>query len=186
MTGRQALQPRLQGVGMGRDQRGGWSTDVWLTPPVLLDALGPFDLDPCAPADRPWDTANTHICLPDDGLSAHWPADARVWLNPPYGDQTWVWLRRLADHGRGTALVFARTETAAFHQEGWQRADAMLFLEGRVRFHRIDGTVSRKDAGAPSVLIAYGPADAERLAASGINGHWVDLTAARRVGEQAA
>ena len=29
----------------------------WLTPPYVLDALGEFDLDPCSPVVRPWDTA---------------------------------------------------------------------------------------------------------------------------------
>lgn len=164
---------------MGRDQRGDWSTDVWLTPPGIIDALGPFDLDPCAPAERPWDTAARHISLPDDGLSADWEPGELVWLNPPYGDQTWVWLRRLADHGNGIALVFARTETAAFHREAWQRADLMLFCEGRLRFHRLDGTVSRKDAGAPSVLIAYGTAATARLRACGLPGHLVDPTVGR-------
>ena len=184
---RTALQPRLQGVGMGRDQRGSWSSNVWLTPPSIIDALGPFDLDPCAPDDtsRPWDTAAEHISLPTDGLSADWPAGARIWLNPPYGDQTWLWLRRLADHGTGTALVFARTETRQFHAAAWQRADAMLFIEGRLRFHRIDGAVSRKDAGAPSVLIAYGPDDAHRLAHATIPGHHVNLAAGRRTGVMA-
>lgn len=28
-------------------------SDIWLTPPHILDALGPFDLDPCAPDPRP-------------------------------------------------------------------------------------------------------------------------------------
>jgi hypothetical protein len=32
-------------------------SDEWLTPPGILKALGQFDLDPCAPVNRPWDTA---------------------------------------------------------------------------------------------------------------------------------
>jgi len=28
-------------------------TEVWLTPPYILEALGAFDLDPCASLDRP-------------------------------------------------------------------------------------------------------------------------------------
>ena len=34
--------------------------DEWLTPPNILLALGAFDLDPCAPIVRPWDTAALH------------------------------------------------------------------------------------------------------------------------------
>lgn len=32
----------------------------WLTPRNIVDALGPFDLDPCAPIVRPWPTAVQH------------------------------------------------------------------------------------------------------------------------------
>ena len=34
-----------------RPHRG--ATDVWLTPPHMIAALGPFDLDPCAAVDQP-------------------------------------------------------------------------------------------------------------------------------------
>jgi hypothetical protein len=36
------------------------SKDEWLTPQFIVQALGAFDLDPCAPVNRPWDTARTH------------------------------------------------------------------------------------------------------------------------------
>lgn len=55
--------------------------DEWLTPPALLRALGQFDLDPCSPVVRPWDTAAQHYTVQDDGLSLPWAG--RVWLNPP-------------------------------------------------------------------------------------------------------
>src|SRR5437867_202275 len=58
---------------MGGHQSSHMQTDVWLTPPHILAALGPFDLDPCAaPEPRPWPTAERHIALPDDGLAADW------------------------------------------------------------------------------------------------------------------
>jgi hypothetical protein len=48
-------------------------TNTWLTPVHILQALGPFDLDPCAaPSPRPWSTAKFHIELPEDGLAASW------------------------------------------------------------------------------------------------------------------
>ena len=62
---------------------------VWLTPPAIIEPLGPFDLDPCAaPSPRPWPTAARHIELPEDGLTAEW--HGRVWCNPPFGTQTAV------------------------------------------------------------------------------------------------
>lgn len=154
--------PRAKSKGVGghhRPYRG--FTDEWLTPPEILAALGPFDLDPCAPADRPWPMAKRHYTLADDGLTQEW--HGRVWLNPPYGPQTGRWLERLANHGRGTALVFARTETAMFHRHGWARAMAMLFLRGRLHFHDAKGVRAKANSGAPSVLIAYGAFDTAKL-----------------------
>ena len=29
------------------------ASDRWLTPPDIVQALGPFDLDPCADTDQP-------------------------------------------------------------------------------------------------------------------------------------
>ncbi|WP_206516814.1 hypothetical protein [Mesorhizobium sp. M7A.F.Ca.MR.245.00.0.0] len=52
-------------------------TDVWLTPPAILAALGgaeSFDLDPCAPLDRPWDMARQHYTMADNGLARSYTA----------------------------------------------------------------------------------------------------------------
>ncbi len=59
------------------------NNDEWLTPPGLIKALGTFDLGPCSPRIRPWDTAIKHLTKKDDGLTHEWAG--RVWLNPPYG-----------------------------------------------------------------------------------------------------
>ena len=64
--------------------------DEWLTPPEIIKALGEFDLDPCSPVNRPWDTAKKHFTKFDDGLNKEW--DGRVWVNPPYGRETFKWL----------------------------------------------------------------------------------------------
>ena len=37
------------------------SSDEWYTPKWLIDTLGPFDLDPCSPEARPYDTATVHL-----------------------------------------------------------------------------------------------------------------------------
>lgn len=146
-------------------------TVVWLTPPHILEALGPFDLDPCACTDRPWDTAKNHYVEADDGLTQEW--DGFVWMNPPYGLAAKTWLKRLAEHKNGIALVFARTETAAFTQHVWPSASALLFLDGRLSFHYPDGTRAKANGGAPSVLIAYGTEAANRLRNSGLKGAFV-------------
>lgn len=146
-------------------------TTTWLTPPHVLSALGDFDLDPCAAPN--WPTAKRHIILPRDGLAAEWRG--RVWLNPPYGNEAWVWLARLAEHGQGTALVFARTETAGFVREVWSKAHGVYFLHGRLHFHHANGERAKANSGAPSCLVAYGEADAERLAMCALDGTYVGL-----------
>lgn len=149
--------------------------DEWLTPPYILRALGEFDLDPCASVTRPWPTAKKHLTAFENGLCAPWRG--RVWLNPPYGKESPKWMRRLAEHGNGTALIFARTDTAAFFPWVWEYASAILFLKGRLHFHFTDGTQSPANCGAPSVLVAYGRANAEALQASGLAGKFLHIPA---------
>lgn len=150
-------------------------TDVWLTPPAILNALGPFDLDPCAPKVRPWDMAKVHYTREDNGLMKPW--FGRVWLNPPYSREAVKFLRRMTEHGVGTALVFARVETEWFFETVWDcpKVCAILFLEGRLCFCKPDGKPAANPAGAPSVLVAYGRSDADRLRRSGLGGYFIDL-----------
>jgi hypothetical protein len=141
--------------------------DEWLTPPEIIRALGPFDLDPCAPVHRPWDTAKHHYTIEDNGLMQPW--FGRVFVNPPYGRQTPLWLERLKKHGNGIGLVFARTETRMFFEWVWPYADALLFLSGRIRFFHTDGTAGGH-AGAPSCLLAFGKRNVVSLRGSHLGG----------------
>lgn len=143
----------------------------WWTPPEILRALGPFDLDPCAGDPRPWDTAKEHYG--SLGLMREW--FGRVWLNPPYGPETVHWIARLSEHGRGTALIFARTETAIFFRHVWNSAHAILFIQGRLHFYTQAGERMPANSGGPSVLIAYGTEDARRLQESDIAGKLICL-----------
>lgn len=160
---------------MGGHQSAAAMKVEWLTPPHVLEALGPFDLDPCAPIPdrRPWETAAKSFDIDDDGLSRRW--HGRVWLNPPYGRETGVWLQRLAEHGNGIALIFARTETEMFFDEVWAKASSVLFLKGRLTFHHADGSKAAANAGAPSALVSYGHEQAAVLEACGLEGAFVDL-----------
>lgn len=154
------------------------ATNTWLTPKAIIDAVGPFDLDPCAaPEPRPWPTASRHVTLPEDGLAAEW--SGLVWMNPPYGPHAKFWLAKMASYDNGIAFVYARTETRMFFEHVWGRASAVVFLRGRVRFHRPDGTASGNDAGTPSVLVGYGGTAYERLgravAEGRLDGHFISL-----------
>jgi hypothetical protein len=142
--------------------------EEWLTPPEIVKALGPFDLDPCAPVVRPWPTATDHYTIMDSGLLKPWRG--LVWLNPPYGNETIRWMRRMKEHGNGIALIFARTETQTFFECIWGVAHACLWIRGRLTFYNVDGSRPKYSGGAPSVLVAYGQSAAGRLVQSGIDG----------------
>ena len=147
--------------------------DEWLTPPEIIKAFPQFDLDPCAPVNRPWPTAKEHYTKDDDGLSKDWWGC--VWMNLPYGSECQKWLAKLAAHGNGIALVFARTETKMFKNYVFDKADALLFVHGRICFHKVDGSKSKNSGGAPSVLIAYGSEAFQRLKNANIQGRFISL-----------
>lgn len=130
-------------------------TNSWGTPPEIIERLGPFDDDPCPIGG-------------EGGLERAW--NGFVWLNPPYGQQTGAWLAKLAEHGNGIALVFARTETKMFFDHVWPFADSLLFIRGRLHFYSKDGERAKGNAGAPSVLIAYGEEADKRIQRGGIAG----------------
>lgn len=156
--------------GIGGHHRGyRGKSDVWLTPPEILTALGAFDLDPCGCAGNV--TAEHHYFT--DGLERPW--SGRVWMNSPYGPELIKWLAKLADHGNGIAISFARTETRAFFDHVWPKASALLFIKGRLHFYRPDGIRAKANAGGPSVLIAYGAHNADVLESCGIAGAFVRL-----------
>lgn len=137
-----------------RGQEG--ATNVWLTPRWLLDALGPFDLDPAACPE--WFTAVRTFTEAEDGLYREWAG--LVWLNPPYGVNTEKWVQRWALHPDGFLLVAARPDTAWFHDAA-KAADLVWFPRGRIRFEPLHGK-----AGAPafaSALFARGEEAAKRL-----------------------
>jgi len=128
------------------------SSDVWLTPPIVFEALGiVFDLDPASPPGGvPWIPATRHYSEIDDGLIQPW--EGRVWLNPPYSDPR-PWVERLAIHADGVALLPVDTSTGWWHDQVTSAA-MLCFVKGRLRFIRdLDG---RNHAASASVLVAYG------------------------------
>lgn len=152
--------------------------EEWLTDPKIIHALGQFDLDPCAPIVRPWNMAKKHYTIEDDGLSKTWVG--RVWNNPPYGKKTREWIKALAEHGNGIALIYARTETKIFFPYIWDYADSIFFFKGRLLFYNVDGTpcTNKKTgkieyAGAPSCLVAYGKENTVSIMNSGLIGKLV-------------
>ena len=85
------------------------TTDVWLTPPDLIQKLGHFDLDPCSPPNLPWKIADNFYSLEndEDGLALPWAG--RIWLNPPYSNWT-AFLEKLKLHPDGGGSIDLRKD----------------------------------------------------------------------------
>ena len=149
---------------------------TWLTPPHIIRALGEFDLDPCCPPNMPWRTAKRMVCRPEDGLAVDWTGK-RVWLNPPYGREAVPFLRKMAENrtGWGILLYFARTDSSMWHDLIFPHAYGYLFLRGRIKFCRADGTPANT-ACAPSALVAYSERDFARLRGAGLQGAFLRVS----------
>ena len=153
------------------------ATDEWYTPKGLINSIlsggGKFDLDPCAPVNRLWDTALKHYTKEDDGLSKDW--EGRVWLNPPYSRPLIEqFVHKMVQHNNGIMLLFNRCDSKMFQEEIFPHAKAMIFLRKRIRFFRPDGTQGNSP-GCGSVLIAFGADNAELLKKCGLEGKYVEL-----------
>jgi len=148
-------------AGFAHESQSNQSVD-WYTPAYIFEMLGvEFDLDPCHPKNRiPWIPVKQTYNLEDDGLASPWGGN--VWLNPPYGKHTIQWLGKMHQHRQGIALVFARTDCKWFH-EYVTKADAILFLKGRVKFVDGLGITNGSGAGSGSMLIAWGSDNVEVL-----------------------
>lgn len=149
-------------IGLGNSDRR--KSVEWYTPAWVFHALGlEFDLDPSSPHDMETPVpAKIKYTIFDDGLKKPW--FGRVWMNPPYGPSTGLWMSRLAAHGNGIALVFSRTD-AAWCQEAMRQATGMLFMSGRIEF--IPGKENQHKAGrsgAGTVMFAFGDECAAALA----------------------
>lgn len=160
-------------TGMGSHQSAKMINEEWLTPREIIDSFPLFNLDPCAPFNQPWRTASKKYTKEDNGLIQDWSGS--VFLNPPYGRECIKWMRKLSEHGNGIALIFARTETKLFFETVWNKADSILFIEGRLHFHYVNGERAKANSGAPSCLIAYGEACSQWLKESNIKGKFIQL-----------
>lgn len=136
-------------MGIGNHEKPGkGGTDVWLTPLEIIEKFGEFDLDPCGQLNH--QTAKT--IYTENGLDQKW--FGRVWLNPPYSE-VGKWLDKLAQHGSGIALVFARTDTK-WCQRIAPKADSVFFPAGRFTFLNGDKSLPKWSCGAPSMFLAFG------------------------------
>ena len=150
------------------------STDEWYTPKWIIDQLGPFDLDPCAADNPPFKTARKTYNKTQNGLEQPWPADAVVWLNPPYSRELLkAFVEKLAEHDNGIAILVNRQDNLLFQNVIFPKAKSMIFMRHRVKFIRPDGSGGNPFFG--SCLVAFGEECDKRLQKSNIEGKYVKL-----------
>lgn len=127
-------------------------TDNWATPQDFFDRLDAefhFTLDPCA------DDLN-HKCAKyftkeQNGLEYSWKGET-VFCNPPYGRELPKWIKKChdeAEHATVVMLIPARTDTRAFHDYIYGKAE-IRFIRGRLKFGG-----SKNSAPFPSMVVIY-------------------------------
>ncbi|MBZ9759464.1 phage N-6-adenine-methyltransferase [Mesorhizobium sp. CA8] len=142
-----------------------WETagqsDEWYTPKYIFDALGcRFDLDVAHPH-----SVKTHVpadmMYSADGLDRPW--HGLVWMNPPFGGRNSIepWLDKFFDHGHGIALAPDRT-SCPWWQTANRRASFTLFIAGKVKFERPDGSLGKSPSNG-TTLFAVGPIACQAL-----------------------
>jgi hypothetical protein len=134
----------------------------WYTPARYIDAarevLGGIDLDPasCVQANETV-RAGTYYDADADGLTQDW--HGRVWLNPPYGKTTALFVAKLlAEHAAGhvdaaVLLLNGYGFDASWFQPLWTHA--LCFTDHRIVFASPD-----RDSGGPTfgnVFVYLGP-----------------------------
>lgn len=112
------------------------TSDDFLTPPELVEAMGIFDLDPCSSHRQERPLANLRYCFPEDnGLLLPWVGS--VFVNPPFSELK-DWVSRFVLHADGVMLVPARVEVGWFWKL-WQHSDAIFLTKGPVKYLCPDG-----------------------------------------------
>jgi hypothetical protein len=139
--------------------------DEWFTPPEIVQSLGKFDLDPCASPLCPNKLATRVYGPKEDGLKMPWRG--RVWCNPPFGNVR-LFVLKMIEHGHGTLLFFAGSETrwqmSALRAAGWVFLFDKNPLFGRPKAD-MPGKIHQR-----VWMMPFGDEDADALAKSGLPG----------------
>lgn len=134
---------------------------TWLTPRNIIVSLGHFDTDPCCPPNMPWKTADVMLTKHEDGTLAPW--HGRVWLNPPYGRESYPFLERMSKHDGGVSPCCLQGQIRRFGSRSYFRllleyysfVDVCTFIAqtGQMRVHLLHHLcLSRIQRQTPSPL----------------------------------
>ena len=126
---------------------------TFATPQDFFDKLDRefhFTLDPCCVKETA--KCGKFYTPEDDGLAQDWSGD-RVFMNPPYGRQIKIWMKKAVEEAQRGALVVclvpARTDTAWWHDYAMQ--GEVRFIRGRLKFGN-----ATDNAPFPSAVVVLG------------------------------
>ncbi len=137
-------------------------SNEWYTPQYIFDALQTyFHMDVACPEDRTYCSVPADIFITEDSLELNWKKF--IWMNPPFGNQNqkFKWIQKFIDHGNGIALMPDRT-SAPWWQYFANNCDAVLFVNGKIKFIKPDGTKG-ESPGNGTTLFAIGSKGVEVL-----------------------
>lgn len=127
-------------------------SDDWYTPRYIFDALGcAFDLDVAGPEKPTY--VPTKSVISANSLALPW--SGFIWMNPPFGGRNGIvpWLDKFFEHDNGIALTPDRT-SAPWWQAAARKADAMLLIDGKVKFERPDGSIGKSPSCGTTLFAA--------------------------------
>ena len=131
------------------------ATDEWATPQDFFDKQNEiyhFTLDVCATPENA--KCAIFFTKANNGLEQSW-AGERCWMNPPYGREIGLWMRKAYEESRRGALVVclvpSRTDTRWWHDYVME-SGRVIFIRGRLRFGG-----AKHCAPFPSALVVFKP-----------------------------
>jgi hypothetical protein len=141
--------------------------DILQTPQYIIDALGPFDLDPCAGALTNIGATNWWDGRSDNGLTKEW--FGTVYCNPPFS-QKQQWAERMIQHGDGI-LILPERGSAPWFGPLAEAAGGYFVMGKKINFI---GGPSSNNLG--SVLFPFGQKAFEKIRVSNLPGHFVRVS----------
>ncbi len=137
--------------------------DKLQTPKYIIEALGPFDLDPCAGIDTKCAVINFSIEEGVDGLKYDW-GKWFVWCNPPFSQKD-VWIQRMIEHGNGI-LILPERGSAPWFGPLAEHCGFYFTMGKKINF--VGGSTSNN---VGSCLFPFGKKAERRIRNSSLPGH---------------
>lgn len=140
--------------------------DILRTPQYIIDALGSFDLDPCAGEHTKIGNVNWWDGRGENGLERKW--FGFVYCNPPFSQKD-IWIEKMIKHDNGILILPERGSAP------WFGPLAMVHRSHFVMGKKInfEGGPSSNNIG--SVLFPFGSEAIKRIENSNLPGHFNEV-----------